>query len=86
MITAYKYYDNYAAISIDEYPCLDSPQVNAPPYEITFYDKDGEVVDRMGKFYELGIILDHFGISEKDRVGEYTNEDKLIIAILKKEI
>jgi len=60
--------------------------VNDPSYEITIYDKDGEVVDSMGGFYEVEILLDYFGISENDRIGEYTNEDKLIIDILKKEI
>ena len=60
--------------------------VNDPSYEITIYDKDGEVVDSLGGFYEVESILDYFGISEKDRIGEYTNEDKLIIDILKKEI
>ena len=37
-------------------------------------------------FYEVEILLDYFGISEEDRIGDYTNEDKLIIDILKKEI
>ena len=40
----------------------------------------------MGGFYEAETLLDYFGISENDRIGEYTNEDKLIIDILKKEI
>ena len=60
--------------------------VNDPSYEITIYDKDGEVVDSMCGFYEVEILLDYFGISEEDRIGDYTNEDKLIIDILKKEI
>lgn len=59
---------------------------NDPSYEITIYDKDGEVVDSVGGFYEVEVLLDNFGISEKDRIRDYKNEDKLIIDILKKEI
>jgi len=28
MITVYKLEDNYAAIGIDEFPCMDSPRVD----------------------------------------------------------
>ncbi|MFA6719617.1 MAG: hypothetical protein WCS15_11095 [Prevotella sp.] len=59
---------------------------NDPSYEITIFDTKGDVVDSMGGFYEVEVLLDDFGISEKDHIGDYVNEDKLIIDILKKEI
>ena len=60
--------------------------VNDPSYEIVIYDKDSEVVDSLSGFYEIEDILDHFGISEEDRIRDYKDEVELVIAILKKEI
>lgn len=59
---------------------------NDPSYEIVVFDDKGEVVDSLSGFYETEDIMDFFGINEDNLIGEYGNMDKLVIAILKKEI
>jgi hypothetical protein len=59
---------------------------NDPSYEVVIFDDKGEVVDSMSGFYETEDIMDFFDINEDNLIGEYRNMDKLVIAILKKEI
>ena len=59
---------------------------NDPSYEVVIFDDRGEVVDSMSGFYEMEDIMDFFGINEDNLIGELRNMDKLVIAILKKEI
>lgn len=57
--------------------------VNDPTFEVTIYDKNGEMIEGMGGFYYLENAMEYWGISEADFIGEFQTEDAMLVSILK---